>query len=879
VAAPVVQRLHSLAQGRGTTLFAALLAGVQLVLHRHSGARDLRVAIPVAGRTHPAMEEQIGFFVNTLIVRSQVDPAASAADWVAAVGRGLAEALEHQDCPFDRIVEHLNLPRDPSRMPVCDVTVVMADTGGPALELPGIGVRPFETGTSASKYDLHFVFEPAGAALRLSVVYNPDLFDAFRIERLGDHLLRLLDAIGQTAELPLCRLPMLGADEEAALLALGAARRTFEPRTLTQAFAAAAAAHPQRTAVSDSAGALRYDELLQHAQALALHLRRQGVRRGQPVGLLAARDRYALVGMLAITLAGAAYVPLDPAYPDERIAFILQDADIGVVLADPSLQARLGAQAPHCIALDGSWPPNARDDGDAELDPPDPDDVAYLIYTSGSTGQPKGVRVTHANITRLFDATRDDFTFSPDDVWSVFHSFSFDFSVWEIWGALLHGARAAIVPREVARMPDAFADFLSAQGVTMLSQTPSAFAALVAAQQGSGWPLRHALRAIVFGGEALDPALLAPWMAQYGDEAPALVNMYGITETTVHVTLRRLRQSDLGARSLIGRPLADLSLVLLDEAGCLVPAGVTGEIHVGGAGVALGYHRRPELSAQRFIEHPQAGPAVRLYRSGDLARWGTDGELEYLGRRDHQVKLRGYRIELGEIEAALQTLPGVDQALVQVLPTTGGQLLLAFVRGQGEPAAWRSTLARRLPDYMVPARVIILPAFPLTEHGKVDRERLLQAAREEAVDAGRGAAASRGAVPAAVEPLSALERKVAEALAALLGRPATEPETNFFDLGADSLLLVRLHAALKAKLERDFPLVWLYQYPNLRALASALAHAMGEEGDGSLHVQGQGQAHVEAQMQDAAGEAAERASERAAQRRAARSRRPSGTMS
>ena len=844
VPATCVGPLQVLAQARGTTLFAGLLAAVKLVLHRHSGARDLLVAVPVAGRVHPAFEEQIGFFVNTVVVRSALDPAAPAGDWMALVGRNLAVAMEHQDYPFDRLVEDLALRRDPSRMPVCDVTVVMADTGREPLVLPGVAVRPLLDDDGTSKYDLHFVFEPEGQALALSLVYNPDLFEPARIERLGGHLLALLDGLARQPEAPLSALPMLAPREQAALLEAGAARAAYAPSTLTQAFAAAAAAHPQRIAVNDASASLCYADLERRAQSLARQLSRRGVRPGQQVGLLAACDLNAVVGMLAIVMAGAAYVPLDPAYPDERIAFILRDAGVALVLAEPTLVPRLGDPSLAWLPLQAAWPPVDETARDAGLPQPSPDDVAYVIYTSGSTGQPKGVRVTHANVTRLFAATAPEFDFAADDVWSVFHSFAFDFSVWEVWGALLHGARAAIVPREVARMPDAFADFLAAEGVTLLSQTPSAWAALMAAQRAAGWTLRHRLRAVVFGGEALDPQMLRPWVERHGDEQPALINMYGITETTVHVTLRRLRAIDLGQRSLIGRPLRDLSLYLLDETGSLVPQGVTGEIHVGGAGLALGYLGRPELTAQRFIDHELAGPGARLYRSGDLARWGEDGELEYLGRRDHQVKLRGYRIELGEVEAALLAQPGVAQALVQVMAAGGSPKLVAFVRGQGDAQALRKALLARLPEYMVPAHIVVMAHFPLTEHGKIDRARL-----------GLTQADATSAATGALDPL---EQAIAGELAAALGRDTVDPDLNFFDLGADSLLLIRLHAALKANLQRDFPLVALYRHPGVRSLAAAL-----REG---------GPAHQEATLQVAADDAARRAE----RRRAARGPRPGG---
>src|SRR6185369_14909488 len=379
--------------------------------------------------------------------------------------------------------------------------------------------------------------------------------------------------------------------------------------------------------------------------------------------------------------AGGAYLPLDPAHPKERLAYTLADAGAPILLAEERLHERLPADAARVVGLHALASLEAGGEevaGESPLPavPGDPGDLAYVIYTSGSTGRPKGVEVSHANAARLFTVIRQAFAFGPDDVWTLFHSIAFDFSVLELWGALAFGGRLVVVPGETARSPEAFYELLRRERVTVLSQTPSAFRQLLWAEESAlarGEEMVADLRLVVFGGEALDPASLGPWLERHGEERP-LVNMYGITETTVHTTWRRLRRSDLARPgSVIGRPLSDLSLYLLDGAGRPVPIGVPGEIHVGGAGVARGYLARPALTAERFVPDPFAGGGVggvgeaiglRLYRSGDLARWRRDGDLEYLGRIDRQVKVRGFRIELGEIEAALAEHPGVREAVV-----------------------------------------------------------------------------------------------------------------------------------------------------------------------------------------------------------------------
>jgi amino acid adenylation domain-containing protein/non-ribosomal peptide synthase protein (TIGR01720 family) len=495
-----------------------------------------------------------------------------------------------------------------------------------------------------------------------------------------------------------------------------------------------------------------------------------------------------VTAILGVLKAGGAYVPIDPAFPAERAAFVLEDTRAPVVLVDPELLDRLPAHPARtvCLPRDG-----ALIDAHPESDPHcgvDPTNLAYIIYTSGSTGRPKGVPVTHANVGRLFDATRSWFGFDASDVWTLFHSYAFDFSVWELWGALLHGGRLVIVPYWVSRSPEDLLTLLQAEGVTVLNQTPSAFRQLVAAdERRSGRAL--ALRWVIFGGEALDFASLRPWLERHDDERPRLVNMYGITETTVHVTFRPIRRADAtdGAGSAIGRPIPDLQIHLLDRDLNPVPLGVPGEIYVGGDGLARGYLNRPELTAQRFVPCPFGPPGSRLYRSGDLARFRPDGELHYLGRIDHQVKIRGFRIELGEVEAALESHPDVRQAAVLAREdgAPGERRLAAYL--VTEPgrvpslSELRSFLGATLPEYMVPRAFVVLDALPLTPNGKLDRAAL-PAPDEERHPIG----------PTYVGPSTAAEELLARIWCDVLALDRVGVRDNFFELGGDSILAIQL---------------------------------------------------------------------------------------
>ncbi|MGX1788606.1 amino acid adenylation domain-containing protein [Bosea sp. NPDC055332] len=583
------------------------------------------------------------------------------------------------------------------------------------------------------------------------------------------------------------------------------------PATLVDLFAAQVAAQPRAVALSLGPAHLSYAELDERAEQLAQRLTAMGAGPGAIVGLCLPRSLDLIVALVAILKSGAAYLPLDPAYPGERLAFMVEDADAAIIITSghadwlPPGRQRLDPHQPG--EADALHTPPARRAAAAG-------DLAYVIYTSGSTGKPKGVAIEHAAVTRLFSATDVWFGFRPGDVWTLFHSVSFDFSVWEIWGALLHGGRLVIVPESTTRDPAAFLRLLAEEGVTVLNQTPSAFAALDRADHDRGGRDRLSLRLVIFGGEALDPRRLAGWYQRRGEHTH-LVNMYGITETTVHVTYRPLSPADVDQRSsLIGRPIPDLDLMLLDaETMRPVPRGEIGEIFVAGAGLARGYLNRPELNAARFVPHPEK-PGARLYRSGDLARQVDGDDYEYLGRADQQVKIRGFRVELGEIETALMAHPGIRQAAVLLRCDDGNERLVGYLVADGaerpSPAVLKAHLGETLPEHMVPAAFVFVPDLPLTVNGKLDRAALPAPSR----------ARPETAAPYAT-PRSALERRFADAIADVFQIDIVGIDDNFFDLGGNSLLVAELHR----RLVRDLPwfaLVDLYRYPNVRALAGHL---------------------------------------------------------
>ncbi|WP_416768984.1 amino acid adenylation domain-containing protein [Pseudomonas sp. RHF3.3-3] len=639
---------------------------------------------------------------------------------------------------------------------------------------------------------------------------------AIGAQRLCGYLQSALDglvqALEQAPESAVQAISILPASEREQLLEhWNQAGKTYAASALIhQQFEARAAERPDAVALVHQDESLSYGELNARANQVAHRLLALGVRPDDRVAICVERGPAMIIGLLGILKSGAGYVPLDPAYPRERLAYTLRDSEPVALLSQQSVQEALPPVQVPVINLDDL---DLRDESVRNPQVPrlTSASLAYVIYTSGSTGLPKGVMVEHRNVARLFTATEDWFGFNEQDTWALFHSFAFDFSVWEIWGALLHGGRLLIVPQLVSRSPQDCYALLCSAGVTVLNQTPSAFRQLIAAQGDNAQP--HALRQVIFGGEALDTAMLKPWYARAVNAGTQLVNMYGITETTVHVTYYPLQAEDaqrIGA-SPIGKRIPDLQLYVLDARREPVPVGVVGELYVGGAGVARGYLNRAELSAERFLANPfSQEPNARLYRTGDLARWVADGSLEYLGRNDEQVKIRGFRIELGEIEAQLAACEGVRDALVLVREDEpGDKRLVAYVIGNTDAGQLREQLRQTLAEYMLPSAFVNLEAFPLTANGKLDRKAL------PAPD--RSAVASRGYEA----PEGDTEIAIARIWQDLLQLEQIGRHDHFFELGGHSLLAVKLIERMR-QIDLSADVRVLFGQPTLSALAAAV---------------------------------------------------------
>ncbi|POR51580.1 non-ribosomal peptide synthase protein (TIGR01720 family)/amino acid adenylation domain-containing protein [Paraburkholderia eburnea] len=842
--APALQaHLARAAQDARVTLNTVVQAAWAMVLARFAGRTQVVFGATVSGRPADLADAEsiVGLFINSLPLWVDVEPGAAPAAWLRTIHAQTVALQDAAHTPlaklqqwagvageglFDSLIVFENYPLDDA-----------LQAGQSAFD-----VRAVET-VDSTHYPLTLIVTPgraAGDGLALKWRHDARRMSRATVERLARQfhamLEQLADGVGATQAQPQPQ-PLRLAD-----IALRTDTPPTPPHTayafepVSARLAAITRAQPDAIALLYPADngdmtALSYAALDAWSARIANLCVRScaGRTREARIGVAMGRSPALVATLLGVLRAGAAYVPLDPAYPDERLRYIADDAGISLVLCDAAQTARFSTMLPNVRHLAVPCVDETFDAADASFDSPavDPRQLAYVIYTSGSTGQPKGVGVTQENLARLFDATAPDFAFSAQDVWTLFHSYAFDFSVWELFGALVHGGRLVIVPQDVARDPARLHRLMRDTRVTVLNQTPSAFDALSdydATQIAGGRALDalDSLRYVIFGGEKLEPSALARWLSAreaQSLDAPALVNMYGITETTVHVTLRKLRREDIfagAAPSVIGAPLADLSLQVLDGAGRPVPAGAVGELYVGGAGLARGYLGRPALTAERFVPDPYGEPGARRYRSGDVARRLADGDIDYLGRNDSQLKVRGFRIEAGEVEAALRAQAGVRAAVVEVRDQ---QLVAWVVAAAGAPLtveAVRAYARAALPAHMVPSRLLVLDSLPMTTNGKLDRRALPAPTAPTEADAAQSAF---------VEPRDAVERTLAAIWQQVLEVPRVGADDDFFALGGHSLLAVRVLAAVRAKFGAAPDLRALFDYPVLGDFAAAVKAA------------------------------------------------------
>jgi amino acid adenylation domain-containing protein/non-ribosomal peptide synthase protein (TIGR01720 family) len=810
-------RIDAFGRTANTGTFEVLLAAFKVLLHRYSGHEEIVVGTSVPCRRHAAVRNAVGPFANLLVLRSNLGGRPAFGTFLKQVTRTVDDARRHEDMPFDWLVKELNPQVDMSRTALFDVLFRFEDEPPAAIKIGQTTATLVDSNLGHGKYDINLSVQRTAEGFVGTWVYNTDLFDEFMIEQMDGHFEALLECFASGSDLPVNDVDLLSQPEKRRQLVDWNSTAAEYPRekSIHAIFEEQVARYPDRVAVVFQHTQLTYRELDEESNRLANYLHEQGVHRETLVALCLARSPDMIVAILGVLKAGGAYLPIDPDYPDDRRSYIVDDSGVSHAISTSNSIGILADRVPSLILLDRDREAIASRSSWLSAVRAVPDNIAYCIYTSGSTGRPKGVLLEHRQVVRLMVNDHLQFTFTEEDVWSMFHSYCFDFSVWEMYGALLYGGRLVIVSEGVNKDPQRFLGLVLSEGVTVLNQTPSAFLQLMhhaLSQARTSVPLRY----IVFGGEALAPRQLQPWHRAYPDVQ--LVNMYGITETTVHVTFNGLEAEDLERDSSnIGVPIPTTQTYLVDSGLRLLPVGVPGELYVGGAGLARNYLNRPELTAERFIPHPFGGPAgERLYRSGDLGRYLPDGEMEYLGRRDHQVKIRGFRVELGEIEGALVQHPAVRAATVVAREDTPGQVrLVAYAVAEAVPPGateLRDYLKVSLPDYMVPAAFVMLDALPLTSNGKVDR-RALPAPDTQALES------------AHVAPRSPVEEILADVWASVLGVPQIGVDSDFFELGGHSLLVTQVMSRVAQVFDVDLPLRTLFENPTVSGLAAQVEAA------------------------------------------------------
>ena len=826
------EALQSFARQNRLTLNNLVQATWGLLLSRYSQESDVVFGVTVSGRPPSLLgvESMVGLFINTLPMRVKVSAETKILDLLKDLQAQQIECEQYSYSSLADIQGWSNIPRGTSLFE--SILVFESNTlktglksSNKSLELDNI--RGFER----TNYPLTVVAVPRQQML-VRISYDTNRFDDGTITRLLGHFQTLLEGIIADPGQRVCQLPLLTKFEKQQLLGdwNNIHENYLQDKCIHQLFEEQVERTPHNVAVVFENNSLTYQQLNTRANQLAHYLQELGVKPDTLVGICVERSLEMIVGILGILKAGGAYVPLDPEYPQERLSFMLEDSQVKVLVTQAKLVESIPEHQAQLICLDTDWEKIAQNITSNPENKSEPENLTYIIYTSGSTGKPKGVLVNHANVVRLFAATDSRYHFNSQDVWTLFHSYAFDFSVWEMWGALLYGGRLVIVPYLVTRSPELFYELLCQEKVTILNQTPTAFRQLIQAEEslkGDISPLLKevrgdrssptdndlSLRLIIFGGESLEINSLQPWFDRHGDQLPQLVNMYGITETTVHVTYRPLSMADVNSTaSVIGRPLPDLQVYLLDQYLQPVPVGVPGEMYVGGAGVAKGYLNRPELTTERFISSPFEH-SNKLYKTGDLARYWPNGELEYLGRIDNQVKIRGFRIELGEIEALLASHPQIWETVVLVWDDTAGdKRLVAYIVPQPEITIIideiRQFLKAKLPDYMVPNAFVILEALPLTTNGKIDR-RALPPPNLDISDK-------------YVAPSTPIEEILVNIWSEVLKVEKVGINDNFFELGGHSLLATQLVAQIRDRLKIELPLRQLFNTATLAELAQGI---------------------------------------------------------
>lgn len=833
----LTQALNALSQQEGVTLFMTLLAAFGAFLSRYTGQEDIAVGSPIANRNRSELENLIGFFANSLVLRTNLSGNPTFRELLARVRQVMLAAYAHQDLPFEKLVEELQPIRDLSRNPLFQVVFALQNAPMEQLGLPGLTLSSLNLDTKTTRFDLElYIWECSdnfrslwgngwelSVGLRGVLVYSTDLFDPSAIARMLKHFQTLLAGAVSNPNTRLADLPLLSAAEQYQILVeWNQTQRTYPDRLcIHQVFEAQVEQSPQTSAVSFADKQFTYRELNAGSNQLAHYLQKLGVGPEVLVGICMERSSAMVAGLLGILKAGGAYVPLDPTYPPERLQFMLEDAQVSVLLTQQRWTDQLG-HGVKVVCLERDWEAIAQESEENPVNRTTADNLAYVVYTSGSTGTPKGVAVPHRAVERLVCNT-NYIKLEPADKVAQSSNISFDAATFEIWGALLNGAHLVGISREIALSPQDFAAQIRKQEISVMFLTTALFNQLASEVPSAFSSLRY----LLFGGEVVDVRSVQTVSRQGAPEH--LLHVYGPTENTTFTSWYRVQDVPEGATSIpIGRAIANTQLYLLDAELKPVPIGVRGEVYIGGDGLARGYLNRPELTAERFIPNPYAGargeekvltPCDRLYKTGDLARYRADGNLEFLGRTDEQVKLRGFRIELGEIKAVLNQHRAVRETVVIVREDNAGDRhLVAYIVPNRvslaprpsplAPSDLRDFLKAKLPDYMIPSAFVVLEALPLTPNGKIDRDALpppdLVSTRLAEVDQA---------------PRTSTEAELVKIWTGVLGLERVGIHDNFFELGGHSLKATQLVSRIRNRFQVEVPLSSLFETPTIAGLA------------------------------------------------------------
>jgi amino acid adenylation domain-containing protein len=807
-----------LCEGQGATLFMGLLGVFSTLLMRYSGQKDLLIGTPIANRNRKQIESLIGFFVNTLVIKTDLKGNPDFLELLLRIKEETLQAYAHQDVPFERIVEEIQPERNLSHHPLFQVMFVLQNAPMGKLELPQLQLTPWQIEQVTAKFDLTLLMTETEQGIQGRWEYRTDLFDVATINRMVGHLQTLLECIVANPQQRITELPLLTATEQHQLLVNWNNTQVEYPqdKCLHQLFEVQVEKTPDAIAVVFENQHLTYDELNKRANQLAHYLQYLGVKPEVLIGICVERSIQMVVGLLGILKAGGAYVPLDPTYPQERLSYMLADSGVEVLLTQQSLLESLASHNALMVCLDIDWQAIEQHNQDNLDVGVSSDNLAYVIYTSGSTGVPKGVQICHRSVVNFLNSMSNYPGLIQEDTFNAVTTISFDIAALELYLPLTVGTKLIIASREIVTNADLLLSKLLSSKITAMQATPATWQMLLAAGWSSNYPLK-----VLCGGEALSPQL-AHHILETGSQ---LWNLYGPTEATIWSTIYQVGADKTvatteDAPSLIGRPIANTQIYILDSHLQPVPVGVPGELYIGGDGLARGYLNRPELTQEKFIPNPfPNSQSERLYKTGDLARYLASGNIEHLGRIDNQVKIRGFRIELGEIETVLNTHPQIEQAVV--IATEDAQAnkrLVAYVVSEVKSFSTnqlREFLFSKLPEYMLPAAFVTLDTLPLTPNGKVDRKALpaleVEISREHEY----------------VAPRTAIELQLAQIWSSVINITPVGVRDNFFELGGHSLLAVRLMSQIQQHFQINLPLATLFQNPSIEQLAHIL-HSSGD---------------------------------------------------